>query len=241
MIDRARGLLGTLLLLGCGLAATDAKAKGLTTPGPEAEPRPGVAAWLRAHAPKGAEISAHEGEPIVTYETKDGDTLASIARALLPLSETYLWSDFADELVKANPPLRSGVKAGMRVTIPNVVRQAYASADEARLAWPKDTAVRGVYVRGSTAGGTLVDVKPPRQARRARDERDRPRLEGHRRPPHVQIHHPPRRRDRGHEGGVDCRPRAHDPLRPRAAVHPAWSCAFRASTTSGCSTTKGRR
>jgi len=109
-----------------------------------------VVAWLRAHAPEGVEVSMHEGRAEATYETRAKDTLASMAHALLPLSETYLWSDLADELVKANPTLRAGVKAGTRVVIPNLVREV---PHQGRLGSPKDAAVRGLYMRGTTAAG----------------------------------------------------------------------------------------
>jgi hypothetical protein len=155
MISRIRLAFGALLLLGSMSGAKSAEARGSTPAGgvTPAEPEHGdrdVVAWLRAHAPEGATVSAHEGQPEATYETRAKDTLASIAHALLPMSATYLWTDFTDELVKANPALRSGVKEGMHVVVPNLIR---AVPHEGRLASPKDGAVRGLYMRGSTAAG----------------------------------------------------------------------------------------
>jgi hypothetical protein len=165
MILRATTAIGALLLVSLSSVATDAaaargasahplaKSRAKTTP--QADPdraahEASVTHWLRAHAPNGVELSMHEGEPTAVYETRAGDTLPSIARALLPLSETYLWSDFAEEIVKANPSLRAGVKPGARIEVPNLLRETPV---EGRLGSPEDGAIRGVYVRGSTAGG----------------------------------------------------------------------------------------
>jgi hypothetical protein len=41
----------------------------------------------------------------------------------------------------------------MRVEVPNLVTEAHATADGARIGWPQDKAMRGLYVRGSTAAG----------------------------------------------------------------------------------------
>ncbi|HEY2517737.1 MAG TPA: putative glycoside hydrolase [Polyangiaceae bacterium] len=115
------------------------------------EPR--LLAWIRARAPKGVTLSFHEGEVELRYETKEGDTVPALAKALLPLSEIYLASDFTEALLKANPALRAGIKSGMTLAIPSPVKQAYAEGPEGRLGWPKDGDLRGVYVRGMTAGG----------------------------------------------------------------------------------------
>jgi hypothetical protein len=157
MNSRARTLVGFFVLFS-GTVAFDADAK-LPHPGTHrdvaVEPQARLIHWLRTHAVPGVEISAHEGEVAVTYETKNGDTLASIARALLPLSETYVWTDFAEELVRANPALKSGIKEGTRIAVPNLVRAPRAEGPEGRLALPGGAAadVKGVYVRGTTAGG----------------------------------------------------------------------------------------
>jgi hypothetical protein len=162
MLSLSRCLGPLLFLLGSASVALDASARAPSPAGAgrphEVEPEPlatgaRLIAWLRAQAPAGVEVSAHEGDVTVTYEAKDGDTLASVARALLPLSSTYVWADFAQELTRANPSIRSGIKAGMRLVVPNVVREAHAQASASRLGWPKDEAIKGVYMRGSTAAG----------------------------------------------------------------------------------------
>jgi hypothetical protein len=155
MRSPSRWLAPALLVLGSSTLATAAGARAPAVHADSVEPAPHerVVAWLRARAPKGADVSAHEGNVEIGYEAKEGDTLASIARLLLPLSETYLWTDFAAELVKANPSLRNGVKPGTRIAVPNVVRDPRPTGEEGRLGWPKDVAMKGVYVRGTTAAG----------------------------------------------------------------------------------------
>jgi hypothetical protein len=159
MIVRATSAIGALLIAGLSSVATDAAARppshvrAKTAPqvDPERTREAAMADWLRAHAPAGAEVSMHEGEPSVVYVTRAGDTLPSIAHALLPLSATYQAHDLAEEILKANPSLRAGVamKEATRLEIPSLLREVPA---EGRLAVPQD-GVRGVYVRGSTAGG----------------------------------------------------------------------------------------
>jgi hypothetical protein len=166
-----RLFLGSALVAACAGAASDADARPraarsatvrrvttreaaseLTRAAPPPRNR-ALAAWIRAHAPLGTDVDLDDGVVTATYLTKKGDTLASIARALLPMTETYLWDDFARELVRANPRLHAGVEEGMRVSVPNLVSEPYALADAARIGTPDDGALRGVYVRGTTAGG----------------------------------------------------------------------------------------
>jgi hypothetical protein len=158
MISRALSGVGirALFLLGSSLAASSAEAHGSAlsssdeAAGAVQHARHDVVAWLRARAVDGVEVSAHEGEVTATYTTRPKDSVASIAHALLPLSETYLWSDFADEILKANPTLRAGAKEGTRIAIPSLVREVPHAG---RIGEPKDGAVRGLYMRGSTAAG----------------------------------------------------------------------------------------
>jgi len=156
-----RRLLTTLGLLGSLAAVSHADARSPLPFEPPAErdseSQASLVVWLRAHAPSGTQVSAHEGDVTVTYETKDGDTVPSIARALLPLSETYLGADFAGALTKANPLLRSGVKPNMRLTVPELVRRPPEEGERGRIGWSKGEAIKGVYIRGTTAAG----CRPP--------------------------------------------------------------------------------
>ena len=156
MISRVRRGSWALGLLGSSvLAASVAEAHGAVpvdeaaTTDAEHSSRD-VAAWLRAHAPEGVELATRDGQVSATYETRAKDTIASVAHELLPLSETYLQSDFTDELMKANPALHAGIKEGMRLVIPSLLREV---PHQGRIGSPKDGAVRGLYMRGMTATG----------------------------------------------------------------------------------------
>jgi hypothetical protein len=123
---------------------------------PDHDPAPDHArlvAWLRARAPEGVEVVARDGQVTATYVTRAGDTLPSIARALLPLSSVYARDAFTERLVATNHALRGPFKPGTRIEVPDLVDARYAHPDGARLGWPKDEDLRGVYVRGTTAGG----------------------------------------------------------------------------------------
>ncbi len=85
---------------------------------------------------------------------REGDSRAKIAEAYLDFSEIYLARDFEKALV-AQGSGDSSLKPGDRLTIPAVVSRAPKSADEERLGWPEDKALRGLYVRGSTAATPL--------------------------------------------------------------------------------------
>jgi hypothetical protein len=114
-------------------------------------PRATFAAWLRHHVAEGAEVVDEPGAPLrVVYVTKKGDTLASVARTNLDLSTIYMWDDFAREIERTNPHVRAGVKEGQRIVIPSLIDAPYATGDDARLGWPEDKALRGLYVRGNT-------------------------------------------------------------------------------------------
>ena len=118
------------------------------------EPRATFKVWLHAHSPQNTAVIDEEGEPLgLVYTTQKGDTLASIAHAFLGLSETYLWDDFANDIVKGNPEARAGIKEGMRITIPNLIHAPFKTGDDARLGFGDDKSVRGLYMRGDTGGG----------------------------------------------------------------------------------------
>ncbi len=183
---------GVLAILACGCATTDAGAKSPRAPlrDPEtkltrvhalegdgaepearrdriADPRATFAAWLKHHVAPGAEVVDEPGAPLkVVYVAKKGDTLASVARANLDLSETYLWDDFAKDIVKANPHVRAGVKEGQRIELPNLIDRPYKTGDDARLGWPDEKAIRGIYLRGDTGGGHLYTKILDRMAER---------------------------------------------------------------------------
>jgi hypothetical protein len=45
------------------------------------------------------------------------------------------------------------IKPGTEIEIPHLLHEAYKTGDKERLGWPEDGAIRGIYVRGDTAGG----------------------------------------------------------------------------------------
>jgi hypothetical protein len=92
----------------------------------------------------------------VTHEVQEDETVAKIADAYLDFSDIYLLSELAGALRKENG-LAGGAEPsrGARLVIPSLIRERWKSADEERLGWPSDKALRGLYVRGTTAGGPL--------------------------------------------------------------------------------------
>ncbi len=113
-----------------------------------------LVAWLREHLPDGGEIT--EGPDVgIVHTVRPGDSLSKVADAYLPLTEIYLARDLSRAIQKENSLSGMLPKVGDRIVIPAVVQTEPKSGDEERLGWPDDHALRGLYVRGSTAGGTL--------------------------------------------------------------------------------------
>jgi hypothetical protein len=136
--------------------------------GPADEERARLVAWIKSRLPDGGEIVESAGSPVgVTHVCRDGDTFAKIAEAYLEFSEIYLVRDLQKAIVEARPlGEATPLKAGERIAIPSVVARAPKSADEERLGWPEDKALRGVYVRGSTAATPLFMALLERMAAR---------------------------------------------------------------------------
>jgi hypothetical protein len=148
-----------------GGTAAKATASSATTPpeppathaGPPDEERARLVAWIKSRLPDGGEIVDRPGAPVgVSHVYREGDTFAKIADLYLEFSEIYLARDLQKVIVEARPLGEAApLKAGERIAIPSVVTRAPKSADEERLGWPDDKALRGVYVRGSTAATPL--------------------------------------------------------------------------------------
>ena len=100
--------------------------------------------WLDGKLPPGGAI----GEGGVVHTVRPGESWATIADAYLDLTGIYDVTELAKAIAKTNPSAKP--TAGTKVTIPSVLPNAPKSA---RLGLPKDDDLRGVYVRGSTAGG----------------------------------------------------------------------------------------
>ena len=101
--------------------------------------------WLVGKLPPGGAVV----DGSVIHTVRSGESWATIADAYLELTGIYDVTDLAKAIAKTNPSAKP--TAGTKVSIPSVLPTAPKSA---RLGLPKDDDLRGVYVRGSTAGGT---------------------------------------------------------------------------------------
>jgi hypothetical protein len=121
---------------------------------PERAPEPVFAEWLKERLPPGGRITVDDaGSPTVVHTTEPGDSLIKVALAYLDLADVYLVYDFAEAIAKANPRSRYHLRPGTDLIIPHLITQPYRTGDRERLGWPEDKVLRGVYVRGDTAGG----------------------------------------------------------------------------------------
>ena len=103
--------------------------------------------------PESAEVTLVDGRPRVVHAAQKGDSLQSIAGLYLDVSDVYLQGDLAVEIGKANPSTRRSIDPGAMIEIPHVLGEPYEDADAGRLGWPEDKVIRGIYLRGPTAGG----------------------------------------------------------------------------------------
>lgn len=119
--------------------------------------------WLRARLPRGGEIETEgSAPPKVVHTVAAGDTAASIATAYLDLTDVYEAKDLAALIAKEQPKLPTGAK----VTIPHLIAELYKDPDEDRLGWPKEKALRGVFITGAYAGIRWVDTLDKLAARK---------------------------------------------------------------------------
>jgi hypothetical protein len=114
----------------------------------------GYAEWVRHKLPPGGQLLVNEGEPPrIVHTASKGDTLATIAAAYIDLTDVYLLNELAEDIGKTNPKSRYSIKPGAELEIPHILRAPYKTGDAERLGWPEDGVIRGIYVRGDTAGG----------------------------------------------------------------------------------------
>lgn len=105
--------------------------------------------WVRGRLPAGGALV----DDAVVHTVRAGETFQSIAEAYLDLTSVYDPADLAKEIVNANlPESKRGAAPGMRVSIPHVLRSAPKTGAAERIGLPKDGVIKGIYVRGSTAG-----------------------------------------------------------------------------------------
>lgn len=142
-----------LLALALGLTATGSalgaphSMRRVTHSTPD--PRPALS-WVHGRLPVGGSV---EGGA-VAHTIHSGESWQSIAEAYLDLTSVYDPADLAKAIVHENlPESKGGPRPGLKVRIPHVLHQAPKSGAAERIGLPKDGVVKGLYVRGSTAGG----------------------------------------------------------------------------------------
>jgi hypothetical protein len=127
----------------------------VSKPEPERARPVSFADWLAGRLPAGGRVVVDDaGNPTVLHTAQPGESLTKVAADYLDLSDIYLLYDFAGAIGKANPKSRYGLKPGAELVIPHLIKAPYKTGDAARLGWPEDKALRGVYMRGDTAGGS---------------------------------------------------------------------------------------
>ncbi|CAN5568928.1 hypothetical protein BH09MYX1_BH09MYX1_24490 [soil metagenome] len=129
-------------------------------PGAKVEAKDAALDWVVARLPTGGHASRDEkGAIAITHEVQPKDTAASIAKEYLAVSEVYLAPDLAKGIQKQNP------KTGATITIPEPVQEAYPAQTEARMPWPTDKKLRGIYLGGRDALGSWEDTLDRMKAR----------------------------------------------------------------------------
>jgi hypothetical protein len=126
----------------------------LATPPPPTAPS--FVSWIRDRLPTGGEVDVVRDEaPRVFHTAQDGESIEKVAGLYLDLTDVYLLNDLAEAIRKANPKSRYVLKPGTRLAIPHLLSAPYEGAEAGRLGWPADHVLKGVYMRGDTAGGRL--------------------------------------------------------------------------------------
>jgi hypothetical protein len=166
-------LSGVVAILACGPAAQGTRIPTMASSPPTAIPtaapappppassepagappeprRDGLLAWLRQRLPEGGEVD--EGGGIV-HTVGPRESFSAIAEKYLDLTTVYAVDELAKALrAETGLPKWSFPRPGTRLAVPQTVTELPAPAERARLGWPDDRVVRGVYVRGATAGG----------------------------------------------------------------------------------------
>ena len=116
----------------------------------EAEATPSLR-WVAGRLPTGGALA--EGGAAVVHTIQHGETWQSIAVAYLELTSVYHETELAKAIVNENAEAKKGPSPGLRIRIPHVLASAPRSPSADRMSSPKDGALKGIYVRGVTAGG----------------------------------------------------------------------------------------
>ena len=113
-----------------------------------------VAEYLKGHIPTGGAVEASD-PPKVTHTVAQGDTIASIAKSYLPLSDLYYVNELVNSITQKNP---GGAIVGKPLVIPHMTtRVIHDNPQDERLGWPEDKALRGIFITGPYAGIKWVE------------------------------------------------------------------------------------
>jgi len=124
----------------------------LATP-PPPTPRELLRAWLGEHLPEGGSIEDDGPALAVVHTAKKGQTVRALATSYIDLTNVYSEGDLVSAILKANPGAHLGVLSeGQKVRIPDVVTEVPKTGDAARLGWPKDEGLQGIYANATMAG-----------------------------------------------------------------------------------------
>ena len=126
-------------------------------PSPPPPPAPSakelLRSWIVAHVPSGAQVSEDGPGFAVQLTTRAGDSLMSVAASSIEATTAYNEEELAAALRKANPSVSAYPKEllaeGTQLRLPSVLALADGapkSPSEARLGWPADKSMRGIYV-----------------------------------------------------------------------------------------------
>jgi hypothetical protein len=117
----------------------------------EPTPRETFVAWLKERLPPGGEVEDSADAPVRVFHTvAANDTADTIAKAYHDLSDVYFMTEFATEIGKASRKANVAIRPGKRIPIPHLLTEPYKTGDDARLGWPEDKVLRGLYIRGGT-------------------------------------------------------------------------------------------
>ena len=106
--------------------------------------------WVHGRLPSGGSIA----NGAVVHTIGKNESWQSIAEDYLDLTGVYDVQDLAKAIVKENlPESKKGAHAGLKVRIPHILDAAPKTGAAERMGMPKDGIVKGIYVRGSSAGG----------------------------------------------------------------------------------------
>jgi hypothetical protein len=110
--------------------------------------------WLRTHLPEGGRVEhGAAGALRVVHVAQAGDTLTSLAHTYIDLTTAYTEQELTGALVSANQmPGTARVTPGREVLIPRLIDAVPTPPSEARLGWPADAALSGIYAHVGMIG-----------------------------------------------------------------------------------------